>query len=89
LIHRNAANAATENMTQDAHLKIVPQTRNSKHQKQHAIGYEYIHIAVNSHQLTTPQTAGICRELRVHGTPAQNGKPPWSTKAVVHTLCEI
>jgi len=38
LLHRNAANAATENMTHDAHIKIVHKTGSSKNQKPHAIG---------------------------------------------------
>jgi len=41
---RNAANAATKNMTKDAHLKIVRKTGSSKNTKQHAIGCKYIHI---------------------------------------------
>jgi len=44
LVHCNAANAATKNMTKDAHLKIVRKTESSKHKKQHAIGCKYIHI---------------------------------------------
>jgi len=30
LVHLNAANAASENITLDAHLKIIRKTRNSK-----------------------------------------------------------
>jgi len=52
LVHRNTANAATENMTQDAHLKILCKPATSKNKKQHAIGFEYNQIEVNSHQLT-------------------------------------
>jgi len=52
LVHRNTANAATRNMTQDAHLKIVCKTRSSKTKKQHAIGCECIHIKENDGQLT-------------------------------------
>jgi hypothetical protein len=43
---------ATQNMTQDAYLKIIHKTGISKNKKQHTIGCEYIHIAVNDGQLT-------------------------------------
>jgi len=38
LVHRDAANVATNHMTQDAHLKIVRKTGSSKNKKQHAVG---------------------------------------------------
>jgi hypothetical protein len=46
-VHCNAANAATKHMTQDANLKIVRKTGSSKNKKQHAVGYEYIHMEAN------------------------------------------
>jgi len=52
LVHRDATNAATENMTQDAHWKIVHKTRCSKRKTQHTVGSEYIHNEVNGRQLT-------------------------------------
>ena len=52
LVHRDAANAATKIMTQDAYLKIVHMTASSKNTKQHAIGCEYIDTIVNGRQLT-------------------------------------
>jgi len=51
LVHRDAAIVATENMTQDAHLKKVRKTGSSKNKKQHAIGCESIHIRLNERQL--------------------------------------
>jgi len=51
LVHRDAEIVATENMTQDAHLKNVRKTGSSNNKKQHAIGYESIHICVNNGQL--------------------------------------
>jgi len=51
LVHRNAANPATENITQDAHLKIIHMTGRSKNKKQHAIGCEKNHTVVNGGQL--------------------------------------
>jgi len=51
LVHRDATIVATENMTQDAHLKKVRKTGSSKNKKQHAIGCESIHICVNDGQL--------------------------------------
>jgi len=32
---------------------------------------------------------GVRRELRNEFIAARNGKPPWSTKAFVRTVCEI
>jgi len=52
LVHRNAANAATKHMTQDAHLQIVRKTESRKNQKQHAVGCGYIFIEVKGTQLT-------------------------------------
>jgi hypothetical protein len=50
LVHRDAANAATKHMTQDAHLKIVHRTDSRRNQKQHVVGCEYIHIdAIGGH----------------------------------------
>jgi len=37
LVHRDTANVATEQMTQDAHLKFVRKTGSSKNKKQHAV----------------------------------------------------
>jgi len=50
--HRDAAIVATENMSQDAHFKIVCKTGRSKNKKQHAIGCESIHSDVDNGQLT-------------------------------------
>jgi hypothetical protein len=36
LVHRDAANAATNYITQNAYLKMIRMTRSSKNQKQHA-----------------------------------------------------
>jgi seryl-tRNA(Sec) selenium transferase len=52
LVQREAADAATKHMTEDAHLKIVRNTGSSTNRKQHAVGCEYLHTAVNSRQLT-------------------------------------
>jgi len=64
LVHRDAANAATKNMTQDAHLKIVRKTGCRKYKKQQAVGCEYIHIEAKGGQLTVYRTAGDRREVR-------------------------
>jgi len=52
IVQHDAAIVATENMTHDAHLKIVGNTATSKNKKQHAIGCESIHIDVDAGQLT-------------------------------------
>jgi len=89
LVHHDGANATTQNMTQDAHLKIVRKTRSSKNRKQHAIGCEYIHIEVNGHQLTVSRTTGIGRELCDQCIAVRNSKPPLSTTAFVRTVCKF
>jgi hypothetical protein len=52
LVHRDAADAASTHMTQDAHLKIVRKTGSGRNQKQHVVGCEYIHIDAIGGQLT-------------------------------------
>jgi hypothetical protein len=52
IVQCDAANVATKNMTQDAHLKIVRKSGSSKTNNQHAVGCEYILIIANSSQLT-------------------------------------
>jgi seryl-tRNA(Sec) selenium transferase len=52
LVHREASDAATKHMTEDAHLKVVRKTGRSTHKKPHAVGCEYLGTAVNSRQLT-------------------------------------
>jgi len=51
-VHRDAANAATKHMTQDAHLNIVRKTGRRKNKKQHAVGCECIHIEASGGPLT-------------------------------------
>jgi hypothetical protein len=51
-VNRDAANAATKHMTQDAHLKIVRKTGSRRNKKQHAVGCEYIHIEAKGGQLS-------------------------------------
>jgi len=89
LVHPDAANAATKHMTQDAHLKIVRKTGSRKNKKHHAVGCKYIHIEAKGGQLTVLRTAGVHRELRNEFIATQHGKPPWSTKAFIHTVREI
>jgi hypothetical protein len=89
LVHHDAANAATNHMTQNAHLKIGRKTGSSKNKKQHAVGCESIHIEAIGGQCTVKCTAGIRRELRNEFIAACDGKPPWSTKAFVRTVREL
>jgi len=89
LVHRDAANAATKHMTQDAHLKIIRNTGSTTNRKQHAVGCECMHIEAMCGQLTVSHTAGVTRELRNESIAACNRKPPWWTKAVVCTVREI
>jgi len=51
LVHRDAADAATRNMTQDTHLTIVRRTGSRRIKQQHAVGCKYKHIVVNSRRL--------------------------------------
>jgi len=52
LVHHNAAIAATKNMAQDAHLKIVSKTICINNREQHVTGCEYLNINVEGSQLT-------------------------------------
>jgi hypothetical protein len=49
LMYCNAGNAATKNMTQDVHLKIVSMTGSSTNKRQRTVGCEHTHTMVNSH----------------------------------------
>jgi len=89
LVHRNAANVATYNITQDGHVKVVCKTESSKNKKQHTIRYKYIHIKVNDGLLTIKYTPNICNQLSYQFNSACNGKPPWSTKEYVGKVYEI
>ena len=76
-------------MTQDTQFRIVRKIGSCKNKKQHAIGCEYSPIEVDSCQLMIKHTAGVRKELRDQCIATCNGKPPWSTNAVVHTVREI
>jgi len=52
LVHRDADDAATKHMTQDAHLKFVRKTGRRRNSKLHAVECEYIHIDAIGGQLT-------------------------------------
>jgi hypothetical protein len=52
LVHRDAANVATNHMTQDANVKIIRKTVSCKNKEQHAVGCEYILIVANGGELT-------------------------------------
>jgi len=51
LVLREAANVATKNMTQDAHLNIFHKTRSNKDKMQHAMDCEYLHTKLGGRQL--------------------------------------
>jgi len=44
---------------------------------------------VNCHQVTVEYTVGVDRGLRDKFIAACNGKPPWLTTALLHTVSEI
>jgi len=89
LVNLDAANAATKNMTQDAHLRIVHKTGSSTNMTQHAVRCEYIRTGINGRQLTVYHAAGVCRELCDQFIATHNGKPPWSTKVFIRTVHKI
>jgi hypothetical protein len=78
-VHHNVAKAATRNVTQNVHLKIVSKTESSENEKPHAAGCNYTHIVVNSRQWIILRTAGVLEEPLDHFITARNGKPTWST----------
>jgi hypothetical protein len=59
LVYPDDANAAINNITHDAHIRIVPKTGSSTNMMQQAVGCEYIHTMVNGHQLTVHHVAGV------------------------------
>jgi len=83
LVHHNAGNSATRNLTQDAHLKIVRKIGSSKNKKHHAVGCKYMHIVVNGHGLTVYWTAVVRRELRDELIATCTRWPQSLTKAFV------
>jgi len=89
LVHRDAAIAATDNMTQDSHSKTVGKPGSSMNMKQHAIGCESMHLNVAVGPLERWHTAGVRTELRDKFIAASNGKPPWSTKASIRTVRKL
>jgi hypothetical protein len=86
LVRRNAAIAATENMTQDAIFKNVRQTGRSNDRKQQTCGCASHKIDIQGGQLTIKFTAGVYRELHDKFIATLNGKPPWSWKALIRTV---
>jgi len=86
LAHRNAANAATKDMTADVLLKIVCKIEHSKNKNQPVIGCEYSRIEVDDRHLTIKHAASEHRELLDQFLAACNGKPPWSTKVCFRTV---
>jgi hypothetical protein len=88
LVHLDAANAATKYTTQDAHLNMVCRTGSRTNKLQHAVECEYINTVVNGRQFTVYHTPGVSCELPYQCIAASNGKPPWSTKAFLCTVCE-
>jgi len=88
LAHRDAANAATENTTLDAHLTFVRKAGCSKNLQQHTIGCEYSRFVVDDCQPMILRAVGVRRELPDQFLAASKGKPPWLTTASVRTVCE-
>jgi len=88
-IHRDAASASTKHIIQDVHLKIISKTGSSNNKKQHAVACNFIHIKVNGIQLTIQRAVDVNRELHDQVIATCNGKPPWSFKAYICTVCDI
>jgi len=89
LVHRNAANPASNITTQDAHLKNVWKTGRNNYKTHHAVACDYIYNEVNGRQLTAYCIAGVSWELHTQFIAARDGKPPWSTKEFVRTVREM
>jgi hypothetical protein len=56
---------------------------------QHAVGRESIHTMGNGCQLTIYHGADVREELHDQYIAARNGKPPWVTRAFLHTVRKI
>jgi len=89
LVHRDSANAATRNITPDAHLEIVHDTVSSTHKRQHAVGCEYIHTRVDGCEFTIYDAVCVCLEICGQFIAACNEIPAWSTQGFGCTVREI
>jgi len=89
LVHHNAENAATENMTLDPQLTIVRKTGSSRKRTQHVIGCKCSRIEVHGRQLMIWHTDGVRRELRDQFIAACYGKPSLSTQAFALAIRKI
>jgi len=89
LAHCDTANAGTANTNLDAQYIIVCKMGSSEMKMQRTIGCEYSRIVVYGSQLIIYPAAGVHGELRDQFIATRNGKPPWSTKAFVRTVCGI
>jgi len=89
LVPGDAANAATENLTLDAMLKIDLKTGSSQNRKQHSARCMCSWIEVHGRQQMIYHSARVRRELCEQFIATPNGKPPWSTKAFARTVREI
>jgi hypothetical protein len=89
IVQRDATNAATKPLTEDAHLKIICKTGSSQNKKQHAFGCVYIYTVVNGCQITIVCVAGVHSELSDQCLATRNRKPPGSTKICASTVRNI
>jgi len=85
----DAENAAIKIMTLDAQLHIIHRTGRSENTKQHMSRCQYSQIELDCSQVLVYPAPGVYRELSDQFIPARDRKPPWSSKAVVSTVCEI
>jgi hypothetical protein len=76
LVHCDTANAATTNITQDAHIKAANETTISKNMKQYVIGCLYIHIKVDVCSRCILLMAGQYKMQSDQFIAACNGKNP-------------
>jgi len=88
LIHHDATTAATKDMTQDAHWKIVHKTGCGRLKQPHPVGPNNIQIEANGGQLIIQRTGCLGRELHHEDIASHNRKPLWLTQAYVYTACE-
>jgi len=88
-VHSDSANTVTENMNQNPTLTIDVWTESSTNKKQHGIGCEYIHSEVDGSQVTIKSPAAVCGALHDRFVAARNGKPPWSTKILIHSVNKL
>jgi len=87
--HRDAAKAATYNLTLQIQLKVVHKTGHRTNRNPHAMEFKCSSLEVENHQASILHFTGVCREPCDQFLGARNCRPAWSTGVSVPTVRKI